>query len=154
MCGDAPSLARGGAGVATSGHAAGAMDGGGAGGGAVSGGGAGAGGGAAGGGGSDAACDAAEGGGGAERRCAADGALEDELVTLLRALQRPGGEHAEAWAGAMRRVLSAALGLAPSVHAWLTRASGDGGDEAGHADVSARLAERGLAGLAAEGAQP
>ena len=52
----------------------------------------------------------------------------------------------------MRRVLSAALGLAPSVHAWLTRASGDGGDEAGYADVSAGLAERDLAGLAAEGA--
>ena len=114
-------------------------------------------------GGSGAVDDAAEGGGAAERRCAADGALEDELVTLLRALQRPGGEHAEAWAGAMRRVLSAALGLAPSVRAWLTRASGEGGDEADlpvagvsagyHPGMSAGMcAERGLAGLPAEGA--
>ena len=52
----------------------------------------------------------------------------------------------------MRRVLSAALGLAPSVHAWLTRASGDDVDLPVAGMPAGMCADRGLAGLAAEGA--
>ena len=52
----------------------------------------------------------------------------------------------------MRRVLSAALGLAPSVRAWLTRASGDETDLPVAGMSTGMCAERGLAGLPAEGA--
>eukprot|EP00964_Phaeocystis_antarctica_P142588 scaffold107869_cov53-Phaeocystis_antarctica.AAC.1 len=58
----------------------------------------------------------------------------------MRAMQRPGGEHAKAWAGAMRQLLSATLGLAPTVHAWLSKGGGEGGGKGGEGGGGAGLA--------------